>query len=119
MINGEIFLKVDVEGAEPQVFRSALNLFHTNKIKYIMFEITYIINSTLDDEQIEMLRFLKKNGYFIYDIAYENNYIEIKNIDMIVKKWMSEYSHLINRYKMNIKTNGTNIIAQKSPFILK
>ena len=119
LINEEIFLKIDVEGAEPQVFRSALNLFHTNKIKYIMFEITYIINSTLDDEQIEMLRFLKKNGYFIYDIADENNYIEIKNIDMIVKKWMSEYSHLINRYKMNIKTNGTNIIAQKSPFIIK
>ena len=42
--DGAIFLKVDVEGAEPEVFRSAGNLIKDGKFPFIMFEVTYTLN---------------------------------------------------------------------------
>lgn len=113
LINNKVFLKIDVEGAEPQVFKSARKSFENNYIKYLMFEVTYIIDNIVDEEQIEMLHFLHSNKYHMYDLIDHNNYIKIKNILETKQKWNYEYFNIHKKHTPSISSAGTNIIAEK------
>jgi FkbM family methyltransferase len=113
LINSNVFLKIDVEGAEPQVFKSAMKSFKNNHIKYLMFEITYIIDNIIDEEQIEMLYFLHNNKYNIYDLIDHNNYFKINDIIQTKKKWEYEYFNIHKKHAPSIISAGTNIIAEK------
>lgn len=110
--NDILLLKIDVEGAEPSVFRSAKNLISNKKIKYIIFELTYIIKNKLIQEQIDILPYLKFNNYDLYDIS-ENKLILITNIKEYVNFWIKEYktNHVIQNPNLINLSAGTNILA--------
>lgn len=103
-----LFIKIDVEGCEPQVIKSAENIIKNNRVKYIMFEFTYIINDKIDNEQLEMVNFLTENGYQIYQVGKILN--KIDNIKEKVDDW---YNVFLNSKLNNpkIKTIGTNLLA--------
>jgi hypothetical protein len=103
-----LFIKIDVEGCEPQVIKSAENIIKNKGVKYIMFEFTYIINDIADNDQVEMIDFLTENGYQIFHIGRNLNKIE--NIKEKVYEW---YNNFLNSKKINpnIKTSGTNLLA--------
>jgi len=107
-----LLLKIDVEGGEPSVFRSVNNLINNKKIKYIIFELTYIIKNKLIQEQIDMLPYLKFNNYDLFEIV-DNKIIHIKNIRDRVNYWIKEYktNHLVKNPKLIDLYAGTNILA--------
>ena len=110
--NDILLLKIDVEGAEPSVFRSAKNLILNKKIKYIIFELTYIIKNQLIQEQIDILPYLKFSNYELYEIV-ENKLIPIINIRQYVIFWIKEYktNHLVKNPNLINLGAGTNILA--------
>jgi FkbM family methyltransferase len=105
-----LILKIDVEGAEPNVFKSAHNLIINKKIKYIIFELTYIINNKLIREQIDILPYLKFNNYDIYEIV-ENQLIYISNIRQRVNYWVHEFKTNHKVKNPNLQSAGTNLLA--------
>jgi FkbM family methyltransferase len=105
-----LFLKIDVEGNEPDVIKSARRLLENEKINYIMFEITYIINNKVDNENIEMLNMLKKYGFTLYEII-PNILNEITNITNKVNQWEYEYFNCHQKANPSITCGGTNILA--------
>jgi FkbM family methyltransferase len=118
IIKQNVFLKIDVEGAEPQVIRSAINSFKNDYIKYIMFELTYIIDNKIDLEQINILHFLQHNKYYLYDIIGPNTYKAITSIKSNVQQWNSEYFNCHKKHTPNITSAGTNIIGKKTPVVM-
>jgi FkbM family methyltransferase len=105
-----LFLKVDVEGFEPDVFKSAKNLLSNAKVPYIMFEITYIISDKLDTEQVNMLYSLEEYGYDLYQI--DSGYLyNIDNIQSKIKKWEDDYFNYHKKYNPSLLTAGSNVIA--------
>jgi FkbM family methyltransferase len=104
------FLKIDVEGAEPDVIQSAKNLIQNQKIKYIMFELTYIINNKVDDKNVNMLFLLNQYGFKLYEIN-NNTLIYIDNIKTKINQLSHEY---FNHHKIvdpNIFNGGSNLLA--------
>jgi FkbM family methyltransferase len=105
-----LFLKIDVEGNEPDVLQSSIQLLEQEKIKYIMFEITYIMNNAIDFKNVEMLGLLKYYGFELYEIQ-TNSLIKINNIQLKMNKWNYEY---FNHHKIanpSITNAGSNILA--------
>lgn len=112
-----LFLKIDVEGCEPEVFKSAHKLITNGKVAYIMFELTYIINNIIDKEQIDILHFLNNSNYKLYEIN-NNSISHINNINDKIKKWEYEYYNTHKIYSPNISTAGCNIIAIYNEFMI-
>jgi hypothetical protein len=105
-----LFLKIDVEGCEPDVLDSAKDLIKNGKIPYIMFELTYIINNKIDNKQINMLHILKNSNYTIYEII-ENNIIKINDVDKRTKIWKHDYFNIHKVFNPSITNAGCNCIA--------
>jgi FkbM family methyltransferase len=105
-----LFLKIDVEGNEPDVIKSAKNLLEQSKIKYIMFEITYLMNDVLDNENIDMLSVLNNYGFTLYEIT-PGNMNEIIDIKNKVNKWEWEYFNHHKKANPSITDAGSNILA--------
>jgi FkbM family methyltransferase len=107
-----LLLKIDVEGAEPAVFLSAQNLILNKKIKYIIFELTYIMKDKLQYEQINILPYLESNGFELFEIV-SNKLIHIKNIKGHVNYLIKEYrtNHLVKNPNLVNLAAGTNILA--------
>jgi len=105
-----VFLKIDVEGNEPDVIKSAQNLLSSNKIKYIMFEITYIMNDVIDSENIKMLQLLTSYGFTLYEIM-GGVLCEVSNIASKVNKWANEYNQHHKKVDPSITNAGTNMLA--------
>jgi len=105
-----LFLKIDVEGNEPDVLQSAIKLLDQEKIKYIMFEITYIMKDVIDSKNVEMLAMLKYYGFELYEIQ-PNILIKITNIQQKVNKWNYEYFNDHKRANPSITNAGSNILA--------
>lgn len=103
-----LFMKIDVEGCEPQVIKSSENIIKNKNVKYIMFEFTYIINDRIDNDQLDMVNFLIENDYQIYHIGKKLN--QINNINEKVNEW---YNNFLNNKKNNPNTKiaGTNLLA--------
>jgi FkbM family methyltransferase len=114
-----LFLKIDVEGYEPEVINSADNLLKNKKISYIMFEITYIIDNKIDNNNINMIYKLNNYGYNLYEIQ-PNILITIDNIENKVKKWEYEYFNTHKKHDHLITCAGSNLLAihkdQLNPF---
>ena len=109
--NGALFTKIDVEGAEPDVLRSARPLLKEGKFDYIMFEITYVVHGEIDKEQIQMLRDLVEDGFVLYDIL-ERDLRLIGNIDSYVDfYWWKEYKNCHLKACPGLQFAGTNILA--------
>jgi FkbM family methyltransferase len=105
-----LFLKVDVEGFEPEVMESAGSLITEGKIPYIMFEVTYIINNEIDPKQIAMLENLNKYGYILYEICVEH-LSKINSISKKVSVWSYEYFNHHKKHCPELKTAGANLLA--------
>jgi FkbM family methyltransferase len=107
-----LLLKIDVEGAEPFVLKSAESLIKKNKIKYIMFELTYIIKNVLIREQIDILPYLKFSGFDLYEIV-EKRLIPMTNLKNVVNNWVFEYNtnHVKHNPNLVNLSAGTNILA--------
>jgi FkbM family methyltransferase len=105
-----LFLKIDVEGNEPDVIRSASSLLENNKIKYIMFELTYMMNNAVDSENVEMLEILINHGFTLFEIE-PNILKEISDIQTKVAKWEHEYFNHHQKINPNISNAGCNILA--------
>jgi FkbM family methyltransferase len=105
-----VFMKVDVEGAEPDVLRSAQPYLKAGKFPYIMFEITYIINKKLDQCQVDMLYDLTKAGFNIYEIV-PGILRHIPNIDVQVDYWVHEYINTHLKADPTLRFAGTNLVA--------
>lgn len=110
-----LLMKIDVEGAEPDVFESAKQIIKNNKLDYIIFELTYIIKNSVIKEQIDILPFLKFNGYDLYEIVKEELVFFSDNIKRRVNYWIKEYktNHLIKNPNLKNLYAGTNILAVK------
>lgn len=103
-----LFLKIDVEGCEPEVFKSAFYLISNHQVPYIVFELTYIINDKVDKEQINLLQFLYNNDYHLYEIGSEKLH-PIKNIDHCLSVWSHDF---YTKYKRDgVTCGGCNILA--------
>jgi FkbM family methyltransferase len=105
-----VFLKIDVEGNEPDVIKSAKKLLSNDKIKYIMFEITYIMNNSIDYPNIEMLQILNNHGFTLYEIE-PNTLIQINNIQDKLNTWSYEYFNNHKIFNPNLTNAGSNILA--------
>ena len=107
-----LLLKIDVEGAEPAVFLSAQNLILNKKIKYIIFELTYIMKDKLQYEQINILPYLVSKGFELFEIV-SNKLIHIENIKEHVNYLIKEYrtNHLVENPNLVNLGAGTNILA--------
>ena len=105
-----LFLKIDVEGNEPDVIQSSIHLLEQEKIKYIMFEITYIMNDVIDSKNIHMLHILNKYGFDLYEIQL-NILIKITNIQEKMNKWNHEYFNCHKKANPNITNAGSNLLA--------
>lgn len=105
-----VFMKVDVEGAEPEVIKSAQPFLKTGRFPYIMFEITYIINKKLDQSQVDMLYDLKNDGFSLYEIA-PGILRHITNIDVQVDYWVHEYINTHLKADPTLRFAGTNLLA--------
>jgi FkbM family methyltransferase len=105
-----LFLKIDVEGFEPDVIKSASRLLQNNSIKYIMFEITYILNDILDEENINMLKTIKSYGFELYEII-PNLLKKIGNVDDAANAWYQEFHNHHKKHNPAITNGGTNILA--------
>ena len=107
-----LLLKIDVEGAEPAVFLSAQNLILNKKIKYIIFELTYIMKDKLQYEQINILPYLVSKGFELFEIV-SNKLIHIENIKEHVNYLIKEYrtNHLAKNPNLVNLGAGTNILA--------
>jgi len=107
-----LLLKIDVEGGEPSVFRSAKKLINNKKIKYIIFELTYIIKNNLIQEQLDILPYLKFNNYNLFEIV-ENKLVHIPNIKNRLNYWIKEYNtnHVVKNPNLIYSSAGTNILA--------
>ena len=103
-----LFIKIDIEGCEPQAIKSAKNLIINNKVRYLMFEYTYVIDGNLDINQIEMVNFLVKNNYKIYHVI--NTLPEIVDITKKTNDWYTNFLNTKITFP-NIKTAGTNLLA--------
>jgi len=110
-----LLMKIDVEGAEPEVFESSKKMIENNKIDYIIFELTYIIKNSLIKEQLDILPFLKFSGYDLYEIVKEEIIFFSDNIKKKVNYWIKEYktNHLVQNPKLKDLSAGTNILAVK------
>uniref|UniRef100_A0A6C0ARF7 Methyltransferase FkbM domain-containing protein n=1 Tax=viral metagenome TaxID=1070528 RepID=A0A6C0ARF7_9ZZZZ len=107
-----LILKIDVEGAEPCVFMSAKNLILNKKIKYIIFELTYIMKDKLQYDQINILPYLQSNDYELFEIV-SNKLLYIKNIKQHMNYLIKEYmtNHLVHNPNLVNLGAGTNILA--------
>jgi len=107
-----LILKIDVEGAEPSVFMSAKKLILDKKIKYIIFELTYIIKHKLQYDQINILPYLASNGYELFEIV-SNKLLHIKNIKQHINYLINEYTtnHVLHNPNLVNLYAGTNILA--------
>jgi FkbM family methyltransferase len=105
-----LFLKIDVEGNEPDVLESAIQLLEREKIKYIMFEITYIMSNAIDTKNVEMLALLKYFGFELYEIQ-ERSLIKITNIKQKINKWNYEYFNNHKKANPSITSAGSNLLA--------
>uniref|UniRef100_A0A7S3UEI5 Methyltransferase FkbM domain-containing protein n=1 Tax=Picocystis salinarum TaxID=88271 RepID=A0A7S3UEI5_9CHLO len=63
-----LYLKVDVEGHEPNVLASASKLFHQHVVKYVLFEMTYYLNGWKDEEYLRVLEGLLDQQYKLFHI---------------------------------------------------
>lgn len=105
-----LFLKIDVEGFEPDVINSAMTLIKNVKVPYIMFEITYIIDNKVDSSNIDMLHTLISCGYKLYEIQ-PNILIQINNIKAKTNVWVHEYFNTHQKYNPSLTNAGGNILA--------
>lgn len=107
-----LILKIDVEGAEPSVFKSAENLIKNKKIQYIIFELTYIMKNKLIYPQLNILPYLKNNDFDLYEIV-KNKLVHIKNIKEHVNYLIHEYktNHVVKNPNLVNLYAGTNILA--------
>jgi len=105
-----LFLKIDVEGFEPDVFHSAESLLKKKKIPYIMFEITYIIQDNVDTEQVKMLYSLADYGYDLYEIQ-PKQLIKINDIPTKINTWKNEYFNHHKKHNPSITNAGSNLFA--------
>jgi len=105
-----LFLKIDVEGYEPDVLKSAESLLENKKIPYIMFEITYIIQNEVDIAQVNMLHFLHKYGYDLYEIQ-PNCLLKINDVSIKINKWKNEYFNTHKKHNPYITNAGSNLLA--------
>jgi FkbM family methyltransferase len=110
--NEILLIKIDVEGAEPNVFRSMKKLIENKKIKYIIFELTYIVKNNLINEQVNLLPYLLSNNFNLYEIGDER-LIPITNVLNTVNNWIHEYktNHVIHNPNLVNLSAGTNILA--------
>jgi len=105
-----LFLKIDVEGFEPDVLKSAAPLLEYGKIDYIMFEITYIINNRIDNNQCDMLNSLVTYGYDIFEIV-AGKIIRISDISQKLATWNEEYFNTHKKYNPSLTSAGSNLFA--------
>jgi len=105
-----LFLKIDVEGYEPDVIKSADSLLRNTKIPYIMFEITYIVDDKIDVNQVNMLNTFIFYGFDLFEIQ-PRTLITIENIDAKVNKWNDEYFNIHKKHNPSITSGGGNILA--------
>jgi FkbM family methyltransferase len=105
-----LFLKIDVEGCEPDVIKSASSLLKNNKISFIMFEMTYITNNSVDQNQINMLDSLASYGYNLFEIT-PKILVEINNIEEKINIWANEFFNNHQKVTPSITNGGCNILA--------
>jgi hypothetical protein len=105
-----LFLKIDVEGFEPDVIKSAGSLISEGKIPYIMFEISYIIDNEVDIKQIDMLEKLNEYGYNLYEICSEH-LSKINSISEKVSYWNDDYFNNHKKHSPELKFGGANLLA--------
>jgi len=75
------FLKIDVEGAESEVFKGCRRLLKEHAIKYIAFEISPPMLKWFDDDRDEeqVIDSIAKYGYTIYRIFDSGNIMRLAN----------------------------------------
>lgn len=108
--NGCAFMKVDVEGAEPDVMESARPLLAQGDFPYIMLEVTYIINNKIDEAQMTMLSKLVEDGYELYEIT-PRFLLKIENLVQREDKWMHDYIYCHKKANPSLTCAGTNVLA--------
>jgi FkbM family methyltransferase len=108
--DGCLFTKIDVEGVEPDVFRSGRPLLQQGKFPFVMFEVTYIIDLKLDSIQIDMLKDLIRDGYKLYEIM-PGVLKRIHDVDAHAEQWNRAFFHVHLKACPSIKYGGTNILG--------
>jgi len=105
-----LFLKIDVEGYEPDAMKSAKSLLENKKISYIMFELTYIIQDEVDTDQVNMLHSLNMYGYDLYEIK-PNRLLKINDVSTKINTWRNEYFNTHKKHNPSITNAGSNLFA--------
>jgi FkbM family methyltransferase len=106
------FLKIDVEGAEPEVFASLGDALQS--VKYIMFELTYITSDKVDAAQMNLARTIQDANYTLYNIEEHGERDVLRKITDLESEeinWTSEYFNTHKRANPSITSAGTNILA--------
>ena len=110
LTSSALLTKIDVEGAEPDVIKSMYPNIRDGLFPYIMFELTYIINNTVDALQAELMDSLNLIGYTLYEIIPESLRLITDTSDFIEIKYF-EYIHHHKAVNTSITNAGTNILA--------
>lgn len=78
------FLKVDVEGAELQVFQGAKNLLKNSRIGIILFEINKNCHN-FGYQPNELVQLLKRNNYFIFSLEKDDKMKLVTHLEKVSK----------------------------------
>ncbi|MBU1933657.1 FkbM family methyltransferase [Patescibacteria group bacterium] len=72
-------LKVDVEGAEMDVFLGAIGLFSNLAIDFVIFEISSMMLEWSEKNELEIFEYFKKINYKLFKILKNGNVEELKS----------------------------------------
>jgi FkbM family methyltransferase len=90
-----LYLKIDVEGHEPNVFKAATKLLEDSVVSYILFEMTYYLHSWKDEAYLEVLVSLVSKGFRLFDIERHNPFTETEKTlpsqEEGLKSWFENY----------------------------
>jgi len=90
-----LYLKVDVEGHEPNVLASASKLFHQHVVKYVLFEMTYYLNGWKDEEYLQVLEGLLDQQYKLFHMEMVRPLQEPHRVLPVTKAGISQWMNNI------------------------
>ena len=86
-------LKIDVEGAEPDVLKGSERLLNAGAIKWILFEVYAIGLRAMGHESADIFRFLRSKNYEIF------TFHRTGSLELITNEPAVEYSNFIAKLK--------------------
>ena len=109
-----MLLKVDVEGYEPHVFRSAKALMSQRRVKYVILEYNMWRGMTVE-EGVNMVMNFISYGYAVYELPHGGcplRRVPDKKRMMIVSRELQNHTYACNKWCTDLLLTRDGVPAQ-------